>query len=94
MYKLLFHNTPCLLVRQLEDTSTNEPHSYKNIAPYNAIIRHILRASRNTMKLIPQLLDNVQIWKCTDSLFSRKPVHLKCSDTEYPNNFVYEEVFY
>ena len=55
---------------------------------------HIKRASRNTMKVIPQLLGNVQIRKCTDSLLSRKPLYLSYSDTEYPNNFVYEEVFY
>ena len=55
---------------------------------------HIKRASRNTMEVIPQLLGNVQIRKCKDSLLSRKPVYLSCSDTEYPNNFVYEEVFY
>lgn len=46
------------------------------------------------MKLIPQLLGDVQIRKFTDSLLSRKPVYLSCSETEYPNNFVYEEVFY
>ena len=76
MYKLLFHNTSCLLVRLLEDRSTNEPRSYKNIALYNmkSLDTHIKRASRNTMKLIPQLLGEVQIRKCTDSLLSRKPV--------------------